>query len=125
MNPTSLALLKRYCDDLLESSNHVALSMIAVALCLLPDPPPWAVENRDFVRNLGTEGARLVTAYEERRKNLVICLEAEADSERTDLGEITWHGPATAEYVTEAAERADALLALAEAVRALTNRGGG
>jgi uncharacterized protein YukE len=114
--------LHEYSLELAECSNHVALSMIAVALCLLPDPPPWAVENRDFVRNLGKDGARLVADYERKRENLVSCLEAEAASERTELGEPTWEGPASAEHVAEQAERADALLALAKAVKAL---GGG
>ena len=110
----AVATLEGYARDLGEVSDHTHLGAIAAALCLLPAPPQWAVDDRQMLIDF----CGGVDEYESTLEHLAKTLRDEAESQRVELGAEGLQGPATARDVIEGSEIADALVALAGAVAA-------
>jgi hypothetical protein len=119
LTPAAHSLLEEHSQALAEASSHFDLAAICVGLCLLPAPPGWAIEGRDFVRGLGDDAAREVADLEADAFHVALGLVNAAASERLDLGDLTFGGLADAELVEAAEEMADTLQALAAAVVAV------
>ncbi len=71
-----IGALEGDCRDLWESSSHESIATITVALCALPDPPPWAVDDVAAIEALSAHGAALVRELRSDVANLAARLDS-------------------------------------------------